>query len=69
MSAVTHREILDAETLVERTHAVAVIAEAMQMDRGVWDDAGDLGRRRAARRIAWMRWLVRRGAVGEGRDG
>ena len=57
-SAVVHRVVVDAETLVERTHNVALIVDALLQDP-VWTDDGDIGRRRTARRIAYQRWRFR----------
>lgn len=57
-SARQHRELIDAETLVRRTYLVSVIVDAMRFDPA-WKDAGDIIRRRTARRIAFARWVYR----------
>ncbi len=56
--SIRHCVVVDAETLIERTHAVALIADALLQDP-VWTGDGDIGRRRTARRIAYQRWRFR----------
>lgn len=56
--------IFDEETLVDRAHAVALIAEGLRYD-AAWKDDGDLGRRRAAKRINFARWMAQEGEIGE----
>ena len=66
-TAPRHRVLVDAETLVERAHTVTLIAEAMTADPA-WHAEGDLGRRRVAKRLAFVRWR-RRVAGRSERDG
>lgn len=64
-TTITHRVLLDVETLVERAHAAALIVEGLRGKDG-WKDDGDLARRRAAKRLAFMRWAVEAGEISDG---
>lgn len=62
MNALRPTTLLDAETLVDRAHEVALIAESLRLNP-VWTDAGDTGRRTCAHRIAFARWRVEAGEL------
>lgn len=63
MTATTHRQLVDVETLVARSHYAALIAEAMLMDRQTWIFDNDDDRRETARRVAWTRWRFQQGWI------
>lgn len=58
-----HRVLLDAETLVTRTHAAAMISDGLRSEPA-WRDDGEAGRRQVARRIAYVKHLVKMGRIG-----
>ncbi len=55
VSTPTHRTLVDAETLIERAHVVALISEGLRISEA-WKQDGDLVRRRVAKRLAFQRW-------------
>lgn len=68
MIAQPARRVTDAEILVGRAHVVALIGDTLEMDRATWPGEGaraEIERSRAARRIAFARWLVRQGGLNE----
>lgn len=54
---VLHRELVDLDTLLERVRLVNTIAEALHYDPK-WRDAGDIERRRVAKRISYTRYRL-----------
>lgn len=55
MLDILHRELVDRQVLLERVELVKIIIDSMQHDAR-WEDAGDINRRRTAKRIAFCSW-------------
>lgn len=63
-----HRQLLDVEILIARTHWVALISDQMRLDRQTWIFDDDDARRVAAQRVAFARWCFQRGVLSEVTD-
>lgn len=57
--------LTDEQTLIERAAFTAGVERGLR-EQPVWQQAGETERRRAAKRLAFVRWCYESGEIGDG---
>lgn len=57
ITAIRAVEVAERDIRVIRSELIAVSVEALSMD-AVWNEEGDMGRRRLAKRLQFQRWRL-----------